>query len=36
MLSKNTQLAIKASIEAGKKILKIYHSGDFEIEKKKR
>ena len=35
MLSKNTHLAIKASIEAGKEILKIYHSGDFEIEKKK-
>jgi len=34
MISELTQLAIKASIEAGKDILAIYKSDDFEIESK--
>ena len=34
MLHKNTELAIKAALEAGKKILEIYHSGDFNVELK--
>ena len=34
MLHKNTELAIEASLEAGKKILEIYHSGDFNVELK--
>lgn len=34
MISELTQLAIKASIEAGKEILTIYKSDDFEIESK--
>jgi len=32
MLHKNTKLAIEAALEAGKKILEIYHSGDFNVE----
>ena len=35
MISKNLKSAIKASIEAGKKILEIYHSDQFEAEIKK-
>jgi 3'(2'), 5'-bisphosphate nucleotidase len=31
-LNKNTKLAIKAAIEAGKEILEIYRSDDFEVE----
>ena len=34
MLHKNTELAVKAALEAGKKILEIYHSGDFNVELK--
>ena len=34
MFNKNTKLAIKAAIDAGKKILEIYHSGDFNVELK--
>ena len=34
MISELTQLAIKAAFEASKEILTIYHSGDFEIERK--
>ena len=34
MISELTQLAIKASIEAGKEILAIYKSDDFDIENK--
>ena len=32
MISANTSLAVKAAIQAGKEILDIYHSGDFEVE----
>ena len=32
VISENTRLAIKAAIEAGKEILNIYQSGNFEIE----
>ena len=28
----NLKIAIEASLEAGKAILEIYHSGDFDIE----
>lgn len=34
MLHKNTKLAIEAALKAGKKILEIYHSGDFDVELK--
>lgn len=34
MLHKNTKLAVEAAIEAGKRILEIYHSGDFDVELK--
>lgn len=33
-LSKNTKLAVKAAIASGKEILKIYESGDFEVQLK--
>ena len=31
-ISKNLLSAIKASLEAGKKILEVYHSDNFELE----
>jgi 3'(2'), 5'-bisphosphate nucleotidase len=34
MLHQNTKLAIEAALKAGRKILEIYHSGDFDIELK--
>ncbi|RXP45417.1 3'(2'),5'-bisphosphate nucleotidase [Lutibacter sp. HS1-25] len=33
-LNKNTEVAIQAAIEAGKEILKIYESGDFDVQLK--
>ena len=32
MYKKELELAIEASVEAGKKILEVYHSADFHIE----
>ena len=34
MISENTRIAIEAALEAGVEVLKIYHSGDFEVETK--
>ena len=34
MLHKNTKLAIEAALNAGKRILEIYHSGEFDVELK--
>jgi 3'(2'), 5'-bisphosphate nucleotidase len=34
MIKKNTKLAIEAALKAGRKILEIYHSGDFDVELK--
>ena len=31
-MTKNLKIAIEASLEAGKAILDIYHSGEFDIE----
>ncbi|MDP5081798.1 MAG: 3'(2'),5'-bisphosphate nucleotidase CysQ, partial [Winogradskyella sp.] len=33
-MTKNLKIAIEAALEAGKAILEIYHSGDFEVELK--
>ena len=35
MISENTRLAVEAALQAGIEVLKIYHSGDFEVETKK-
>jgi len=34
LISVNTRIAIEAALEAGVEVLKIYHSGDFEVETK--
>ena len=36
MISENTRLVVEAALQAGIEVLKIYHSGDFEVETKKK